>query len=258
VIIPVSWAGVAEPLIEVSALTLGSFDVLSAAYAATGELVFAWDETCSGCGFKVATLPGAAASTITTPTRLPDGPAGTSVGGTVIAGAAVPTVQISHTNNTPYAAVDDGVGRFSAGAWSWHTWSLDTTLTERRSLLAPAPDGSLVAADTRDVSAMPGVVELRFARVVADTMTFTTITTAQTSGPTIGVDRGGTTHVLFSAPAVPYTAGALLQHAQISSTGQVTAPGVLWTGGGVQVATSPDGDVYGFERQRMLLVHLGP
>jgi hypothetical protein len=115
-----------------------------------------------------------------------------------------------------------------------------------------------VAADARDVPAMSGVVEIRLARVVADVMSFTAITTAQTSGPTAAVDRGGRTHVMFSAPLVPYTAPSRLQHAEVASTGVVTAPSVLRTGGGVQLATSPDGEVYGFERQRMLLVHLGP
>jgi hypothetical protein len=105
---------------------------------------------------------------------------------------------------------------------------------------------------------MPGLAEIRLARAAAGDMTFTPIATAQTSNPVAGVDRAGTAHVLYSAPLIPATAGFKLQHAKVSSAGVVTAPAVLWTGGAARVLTSPDGDVYGYELLRTLLVHLGP
>jgi cysteine-rich repeat protein len=259
VVIPVSWAGVAEPLVEVSTIKLGSFDLFSAEYAASGELALTWDETCTGCGFKVATLPSTGGA-VTTPTKLPDGSTGTSGQSAAIAGASTPTVGIFYATLSPaaYAIVSDGVGRFDAGAWKWQTWPLDTSLTERRSAFVSAPDGSLVAAEARNASGTQGMVEVRAVRAVGAILTYTTIATAQTSNPQAGVDRAGTIHVLYSAPPVANTAGNKLQHAQVTSAGTLQGPDVLWTGGAAQVLTSPDGDVYGFEAQRMLLVHLGP
>ena len=47
-------------------------------------------------------------------------------------------------------------------------------------------------------------------------------------------------------------------HVQISSSSQVTGPDPIWAAGLAQEFTAPDGDVYGLDVNRRLLVHLGP
>ena len=203
-----------------------------------------WDETCPTSAMKVATLPA--------------GPTGTTTGVPVLVrGAAVPTMWTIHETNNPYEEVDVIVGRLSGGAWSWHTQPLDITVDERLGGFVAAPDGSLVAPDLRGSTTMQGQTDVRLARDVAGTFTFTSIQTTRLDSSLIGVDRNGTAHLLYNAPPVSST-GSKLVHVQVSSTGQITGPDPLWAGGLLREFTAPDGDVYGLDGNRLLLVHLGP
>ena len=47
-------------------------------------------------------------------------------------------------------------------------------------------------------------------------------------------------------------------HVTVSSTGQITGPDPIWAAALARIFTAPDGDVYGTDVNRMLLVHLGP
>jgi hypothetical protein len=258
VIMRASFAGAVDPLIEATRMPSSCYDVLSAEYAATGDLAVSWNESCPSSANKVATL-AAGASAVTTPMIIPTGPSGTTTGGPVqVRGASVPTVWTVHETATPYEEVDVIVGRFSGGAWAWQTQPLDITVDERLGSFAEAPDGSLVAPDYRSSTTMQGLQELRFARNVAGAFTFASIQTTQVGSPLIGVDRNGTSHLLYNAPPVPFTGNQKLVHVQVSSSGQVTGPDPIWAGGLAQEFTAPDGDVYGLDVNRRLLVHLGP
>ena len=252
-----SFGGTVDPAIEAARMASPCYDGMSAEYAGTGDLVVSWDETCPTSAMKVATLP-AAASAVTTPVVIPAGPTGTTTGVPVLVrGAAVPTMWTIHETNNPYEEVDVIVGRLSGGAWSWHTQPLDITVDERLGGFVAAPDGSLVAPDLRGSTTMQGQTDVRLARDVAGTFTFTSIQTTRLDSSLIGVDRNGTAHLLYNAPPVSST-GSKLVHVQVSSTGQITGPDPLWAGGLLREFTAPDGDVYGLDGNRLLLVHLGP
>ncbi len=258
VIMRAAFAGAVDPLIEAARMASPCYDGLSAEYAGTGDLAVAWNESCPTSSNKVATL-AANASTVTTPVVIPAGPTGTSTGGPVlIRGASVPTVWTSHQISTPYEVVDVIVGRYAGGTWSWHNQALDIAVDERLSGFAEAPDGNLVAWDFRSSTTMQGQQELRFVRDVAGAFTFTAIQTTQVGTTNIAVDRSGTAHLLYNAPLVPAAGNNKMMHVQVSSAGQITGPNPVWAGGFFREFTAPDGDVYGVDPNRMLLVHLGP